>query len=192
MLYLRLICIHISFVSVASILIITNQDAVNQGFCYLEDVKLYLDFECGPNVELLVRFSVEPSKNIRSETELLSCIRPKRRTWSCHDTKFMRGIINTWNNSFGINFRFNNSMYGGRRLRIKTTCAWIYSFESMWYDFFLFIYLIASSTYACKFRYSTCLSDNFFLTICFIQSITIDNHIYNKNTLIQYKTLFNL
>lgn len=122
MLYLRLICIHISFVSVASILIITNQDAVNQGFCYLEDVKLYLDFECGPNVELLVRFSVEPSKNIRSETELLSCIRPKGRTWSCHDTKFMRGIINTWNNSLGINFRFNNSMYGGRRLRIKTTC----------------------------------------------------------------------
>lgn len=110
------------FTQVASILIITNQDAVNQGFCYLEDVKLYLDFECGPNVELLVRFSVEPSKNIRSETELLSCIRPKRRTWSCHDTKFMRGIINTWNNSLGINFRFNNSMYGGRRLRIKTTC----------------------------------------------------------------------
>lgn len=153
MLYLRLICIHISFVSVASILIITNQDAVNQGFCYLEDVKLYLDFKCVPNVDISVRFSVEPSKNM---TELLSCIRPKKRTWLCHDTKLMRGIINTWNNSLGINFRFNNSMYGGRLLRIKTTCN-----KKMVPEYiplkacgmiFLFIHLIASSTYACKFR----------------------------------------
>lgn len=141
------------FFLVASILIITNQDAVNQGFCHLEDVKLYLDFKCVPNVDISVRFSVESSENMRSETELLSCIRPKRRTWSCHDTKFMRGIINTWNNSFGINFRFNNSMYGARLLRIKTTCNKIMVPENIPLKacgmIFLFIYLIASSTYAC-------------------------------------------
>lgn len=114
-----------------------------------------MDFKCVPNVDISVRFSVESSENMRSETELLSCIRPKRSyaTWSCHDTKFMRGIINTWNNSLGINFRFNNSMYGGRLLRIKTTCNKIMVPENIPLKacgmIFLFIYLIASSTYAC-------------------------------------------
>lgn len=104
-----------------------------------------MDFECGLNVELLVRFFVELSKNIRSEIEFLSCIRLKRRIWLCYDIKFMRGIINIWNNFLGINFRFNNLMYGGWCLRIKIMCNKIMVFEFIYLKvcgmiFFIYIF----------------------------------------------------
>lgn len=112
-----------------------------------------MDFKCVLNVDILVRFFVELSKNM---IEFLSCIRLKKRIWLCYDIKFMRGIINIWNNFLGINFRFNNLMYGGWFLRIKIMCnkkmVLEYIFLKVCGMIFLFIYLIVSSIYVCKFR----------------------------------------
>lgn len=109
------------FIIVAAI-IFSNKEAIDQGFCHLQKVKIQVLLDCNLNYTSTVTIALAQNESDTSGNYILQCVWVNGKSMNCLGDSDETGEYNGFNDILEIEFIFNDNKHSGLYLRITTDC----------------------------------------------------------------------
>lgn len=108
-------------IQVAAI-IFNNKEAIDQGFCHLQEVKIQVLLDCKLSYTSTVKIALATNESDTSGNYILQCVWINGKSKNCSGVSGETGNYNGSTDILEISFIFNDNKHAGLYLRITTDC----------------------------------------------------------------------
>lgn len=110
------------FIIIVGGVIFKNKEAIDQGFCHLQNVTIEVILGCNLNYTTPVTIALAKNESNTSGNYILLCAWNNSQSMICSGDSDQTGKYNGVNDILEIKFMFDDNKYSGLYLRITTYC----------------------------------------------------------------------